>query len=315
VPAAPQDRQLPAPFNYFQTFIGGSAGWRASSHHGRQMAVRISFRKRPGQGSDNMRNCRMSQTAIATDLRAMTPSTTTADLEKSVTVVLVHGAWANASSWDKVISLLLAKGQRVVAVPLPLTSLEDDLAATNRIVADTEGPIVLVGHSWGGMAVTQAGDTPKVAALVYISAFAPDVGECGGSLIGAHPAPPALSTIVTDSAGFVYQTVDGMLTNIAPDAPAADARVLAATQGRLAGAAFAQTIAVAAWKTKPSWFIVTADDRVVSPELQAASARRMQAKTIVIHSSHMSLLSHPSDVASVIEDAVATVLSSSAAVS
>lgn len=252
----------------------------------------------------------MSQTAIATDLQAMTPSTTTASLEKPVTVVLVHGAWANASSWEKVITLLLERGQRVIAVSLPLTSLEDDLAATNRIVAATEGPIVLVGHSWGGMAVTQAGSDPKVAALVYVSAFALDVGESGGSLIGAHPAPPALSTIVTDSAGFVYQTVDGMLTNIAPDVTAADARVLAVTQGRLAGAAFAQTVTAAAWKTKPSWFIVTADDRVVSPELQAASARRMQAKTTVIHSSHMSLLSHPSDVASVIGDAVASVQSS-----
>jgi pimeloyl-ACP methyl ester carboxylesterase len=252
----------------------------------------------------------MSQTAIATDLQAMTPSTTTANPEKPVTVVLVHGAWANASSWDKVISLLLAKGQRVIAVPLPLTSLEDDLAATKRIVTDTEGPIVLVGHSWGGMAVTQAGIDPKVAALVYVSAFAPDVGESGGSLIGAHPAPPALSTIVTDSAGFVYQTVDGMLTNIAPDVPVADARVLAVTQGRLAGATFAETVAVAAWKTKPSWFIVTPEDRVVSPELQAASAKRMQAKTTVIHASHMSLLSHPGDVASVIQDAVASVRSS-----
>lgn len=249
----------------------------------------------------------MSQTAIATDLQALTPSTTTANLEKPVTVVLVHGAWANASSWDKVISLLLAKGQRVLAVPLPLTSLEDDLAATNRIVADTEGPIVLVGHSWGGMAVTQAGGDPKVAALVYVSAFAPDVGESGGSLIGAHPTPPALSTIVTDSAGFVYQTVDGMLTNIAPDVPAAEARVLAVTQGRLAGRAFEQTVAVAAWKRKPAWFVVTTDDRVVSVELQTASAKRMNAKTTIIHASHMSILSRPHDVASVIGDAVAAV--------
>jgi pimeloyl-ACP methyl ester carboxylesterase len=252
----------------------------------------------------------MSQTATATEHQFVTPSTKTINLEKPVTVVLVHGAWANASSWDKVISLLLAKGQRVIAVPLPLTSLENDLAATTRIVANTEGRIVLVGHSWGGMAVTQAGDDPKVAALVYVSAFAPDVGESGGSLIGAHPTPPALSTIVTDSARFVYQTVDGMLANIAPDVPAAEARVLAVTQGRLAAKAFEQTVAVAAWKTKPSWFIVTADDRVVSPELQAASAKRMQAKTAVIHSSHMSLLSHPGDVASVIEDAVASVQSS-----
>jgi pimeloyl-ACP methyl ester carboxylesterase len=274
-------------------------GWRAAFPSGNGMAKAPTTFKRNGP---------MSQTV--TEQQFVTPSTKTINLEKPVTVVLVHGAWANASSWDKVISLLLAKGQRVIAVPLPLTSLENDLAATTRIVANTEGRIVLVGHSWGGMAVTQAGDDPKVAALVYVSAFAPDVGESGGSLIGAHPTPPALSTIVTDSARFVYQTVDGMLANIAPDVPAAEARVLAVTQGRLAAKAFEQTVAVAAWKTKPSWFIVTADDRVVSPELQAASAKRMQAKTTVIRSSHMSLLSHPGDVTLVIEDAVANVPSS-----
>jgi pimeloyl-ACP methyl ester carboxylesterase len=223
------------------------------------------------------------------------------------TIVLVHGAWADGSSWDRVISLLQAKDRRVIAVQLPLTSLEDDLAATNRIVSDTEGPIVLVGHSWGGMAITQAGISPKVAAPVYLSVFAPDVGESGGSLIGAHPTPPALSTIVTDKEGFVYQTEEGVVNNIAPDLPAEEARVLAVTQGRLAGKAFEQTVTLAAWKTKPSWFIVTADDRVVSVELQAASAKRMKAKTTVIHASHMSLLSHPSEVESVIEDAVATV--------
>jgi pimeloyl-ACP methyl ester carboxylesterase len=161
------------------------------------------------------------------------------------------------------------------------------------------------------MAITQAGTAANVAALVYLSAFAPDVGESGGSLIGAHPTPPALSTVVTDRAGFVYQTDEGFLNNIAPDLPAEEARVLAVTQGRLAGKAFEQTVAVAAWKTKPSWFIVTAEDRVVSVELQSASARRMKAKTTVIHASHMSLLSHPDDVASVIEEAVAAVAATS----
>src|SRR3984885_12900658 len=180
--------------------------------------------------------------------------------ESAATIVLVHGAWADGSSWSRVIPLLQAKGRRVVAAQLPLSSLADDLVATNRIVADIDGPVVLVGHSWGGMAVTQAGIAANVAALVYVSAFAPDVGESGGSLIGAHPTPPALSTIVTDSAGFVYQTIDGMLTNIAPDVPAEEARILAVTQGRLAGKTFAQTVAVAAWKTKPSWFVVTAED-------------------------------------------------------
>jgi pimeloyl-ACP methyl ester carboxylesterase len=228
-------------------------------------------------------------------------------VKSAATIVLVHGAWADGSSWNKVIPLLLAKNMRTIAVQLPLTSVEDDLAATNRIIADTEGPIVLVGHSWGGMAVTQAGADPKVMALVYVSAFAPDVGETGSSLIGAHPTPPALSTIVTDSLGFVYQTTDGMLKNIAPDLPAEEARVLAVTQGRLAGKAFGQAGAVAAWKTKPCWFIVTTEDRVVSAELQTAEAERMEAKITVLHASHMSLLSHPGEVASVIEAATVAI--------
>jgi pimeloyl-ACP methyl ester carboxylesterase len=227
--------------------------------------------------------------------------------KSAATIVLVHGAWADGSSWNKVIPLLLDKNMRVIAVQLPLTSVEDDSAATSRIIADTAGPIVLVGHSWGGMAVTQAGNDPKVAALVYISAFAPDVGESGSSLIGAHPTPPALSTIVTDSAGFVYQTLEGMLTNIAPDVSVDDARTLAVAQGRLAGTAFGQSVTVAAWKTKPCWFIVTSGDRVVSADLQTAEAKRMDAKTTVIQSSHMSLLSHPSEVVAVIEDAAAAV--------
>jgi pimeloyl-ACP methyl ester carboxylesterase len=228
--------------------------------------------------------------------------------KSAATIVLVHGAWADGSSWNKVIPLLQAKDLPVIAVQLPLTSVADDLAATNRIIADTEGPIVLVGHSWGGMAITQAGNDPKVAALVYVSAFAPDVGETGSSPIGAHPTPPALSTIVTDSAGYVYQTTDGVLKNMAPDIPVADARALAVTQGRLAGKAFEQSVTEVAWKTKPSWFIVTADDRVVSAELQATEAKRMGARTTVLQSSHMSLLSHPREVAAVIEDAAAAVV-------
>jgi pimeloyl-ACP methyl ester carboxylesterase len=209
--------------------------------------------------------------------------------KSTATIVLVHGAWADGSSWNRVIPLLQTKDLPVIAVQLPLTSLEDDLAATNRIVVDTKGPIVLVGHSWGGIAITQA------------------IGESGSSLIGGHPTPPALSTVVTDSSGFVYQTVEGVLNNIAPDIPAAEARALAVTQGRLAGKAFGQTVTVAAWKTKPSWFIVTTGDRVVSAELQEAEAKRMGARTTKLLSSHMSLLSHPKEVATVIEEAASTI--------
>ena len=224
-------------------------------------------------------------------------------IKADATIVLVHGAWADGSSWNKVIPLLQAKGLPVIAVQLPLTAVDDDLAVTKRMISTIDGPIVLVGHSWGGMAITQAGDDPKVAALVYLSAFAPDLGESGSSLIGAHPAPPALSTVVTDSAGFTYQTVEGMVRNVAPDLPEADAQILAVTQGRLAGAAFGQTATAAAWKTKPSWFIVTVDDRVVSPDLQRAEAERMAARVTVLHASHMSLLSQPGKVSAVIEEA------------
>lgn len=223
------------------------------------------------------------------------------------TVILVHGAWADGSSWNRVIEKLQAKGVAVIAVQIPLTSLEDDAAATRRIVADTKAPIVLVGHSWGGVAVTQAGGDPNVAALVYVSAFAPDMGETGTALIAAHPKPPALSTIVVDSAGFVYQTEEGMRTNVAPDLPVAEARVLAATQKRLAAKAFEETVAATAWKTKPSWYVLTSGDRVVSDELQSAFASRMGAKTTTLHASHMSLLSQPEAVVAVIEDALLSV--------
>jgi pimeloyl-ACP methyl ester carboxylesterase len=203
---------------------------------------------------------------------------------------------------------LQGKGLRVVAVQIPLTSVGDDFAATRHVIEDIQGPIVLVGHSWGGVSVTQAGTDPKVAALVYVSAFAPDIGETGSSLIGAHATPPALSTIVTGESGFVSQSEDGMVQNVAPDLPVAEARVLAVTQGRLAGAAFGQTVTAAAWKTKPAWYAITPDDRVVSPDLQKAFAERMKAKiTLLQASSHMSLLSNPARVAGVIEEAVAAV--------
>ena len=223
------------------------------------------------------------------------------------TVILVHGAWADGSSWNRVISLLHEKGIPLLAVQLPLTSVADDLAATRRMMADVSGDVILVGHSWGGMAITQAGADPKVKALVYVSAFAPEIGETGSSLIAAHPTPPALSTIVTDSAGFVYQTAEGMTENIAPDLPKDESYVLAVIQGRLAGAAFGQTVTEAAWKTKPTWFIITTDDRVVSVELQTFEAERMKAKQTLIAASHMSLLSQPARIAEVIQEATRSV--------
>jgi pimeloyl-ACP methyl ester carboxylesterase len=228
-------------------------------------------------------------------------------------IVLVHGAWTDGSSWNHVIPILLAEGLRVIAAQLPLTGVEDDVAATIRAMADIEGPIVLVGHSWGGMAVTGAGASPKISALVYVAAFAPDVGESGSSLIGAHPAPPALSTVVTNSAGFVYQTLQGFTDNVAPDLSVDDAKVMSATQGPLAAVAFGQTAKVAAWKNRPCWYVLSANDRVVSPSLQAALAKRIGAKLTTLQSGHMSLISHAVDVAKVILEAAAQAATASAA--
>jgi pimeloyl-ACP methyl ester carboxylesterase len=227
-----------------------------------------------------------------------------------ITVLLVHGAWTDGSSWHKVIPRLQAKGLKVQGVQLPLTSLADDAAATKRLIADIPGPILLVGHSWGGTVITQAGDDPKVVGLVYVAAFAPDVGETGNSLIAEYPKPPALSTVLTDTSGNTYLSTEGVLKNFAPDVPVEEANTMAVVQGRLAGKTFGESVSVAAWKTRPTWYVVSADDRVVSPELETAAAKRMKAKTTVLHSSHVSILSHSTEVAAVIEEAARSVANS-----
>lgn len=222
------------------------------------------------------------------------------------TVVLVHGAWADASSWSKVIPLLRAKGVTVMTVHNPLTSLADDVAATHRVLAAIKGPVVLVGHSWGGSVITEAGTDPKVKALVYVAAFANKEGQSGGDLVAAYPKPPALSTVWDDGQGFLRQTEAGILENFAPDIPKEDARTLFVTQGPLAASTFGDKVSVPAWRRTPSWYIVSANDRVISPQLERDVAAEIGAKTTVLNSGHLSLLSHPKEVAAVIEEAVAT---------
>lgn len=224
-----------------------------------------------------------------------------------VTVVLVHGAWADGSSWSKVIPRLQAKEIVVLGVQNPLTSLADDVTATKRVIANAKGPVVLVGHSWAGSVITQAGDDPKVKALVYVAAFANSEGQSGGDLVGAYPKPPGLSTVVDDGQGFLRQSEQGVIENMAGDLPKAEARVLAVTQGPLAASTFGDKVTVAAWRTRPSWYVISTDDRAVSPAMQRDLAKKLNAKTTVLASSHMSILSHPAEVAAVIEDAVKTV--------
>lgn len=240
-----------------------------------------------------------------TALAAESHSPTEADIRP--TVVLVHGAWADGSSWNKVIAQLQAKGSHVLGVQNPLTSLADDVAATRRVLADVKGPVVLVGHSWGGTVITEAGNDPKVTALVYVSAFANKEGQSGQDLINAYPKPPALSTVVADSQGFVRQSEEGMLKNFAPDLPAAEARAMFVTQGPLAASTFTDKVTQAAWRSKPSWYVVSAEDRVIAPQMERDFAQQMKAHLTVLKAGHLALLSHPIEVARVIEDAVAAV--------
>jgi pimeloyl-ACP methyl ester carboxylesterase len=221
-----------------------------------------------------------------------------------VTVVLVHGAWADGSSWSRVVPLLQARGINVVAAQNPGTSLAEDVTSTKRTLARVEGDIVLVAHSWGGSVITEAGNDPKVKALVYITAFAPDDGQATGDLVAAYPRPPALTTITDDGAGFLWQSEEGWIAHIAADLPAVEARVFAAVHPPLAAVSFSEKITSAAWKHKPTWFMASTQDRVIDTRLQQDAAARMNAKTTLVASNHLVIFSEPKAVAAVIQDAV-----------
>jgi pimeloyl-ACP methyl ester carboxylesterase len=219
------------------------------------------------------------------------------------TVLLIHGAWADGSSWSKVIPLLEAKGLHVVAVQIPLTSFADDVAATQRAIALEDGPVLLVGHSYAGAVITEAGNDGKVAGLVYVSAVAPDQGESTFGLI-TSVATPISTELRPDKSGFLKLTPKGIAEDFAQDLPAKEIAVLTATQTPISVAAMKGEVTTPAWKSKPSWYIIGANDRAISPELEAAQAKRIGATTITVPSSHVIMLAQPSKVAAVILDAV-----------
>jgi pimeloyl-ACP methyl ester carboxylesterase len=221
-------------------------------------------------------------------------------------VVLVHGAFADGSSWAKVIPLLEKAGLNAVAVQNPLTSFEDDVAATKRAIALQDGPVILVGHSWGGVVITEAGVEPKVAGLVYVAAFAPDVGVPVGDLGKDYPPPPGLAELRPDAQGYLTLTTKGVMESFAPDLPLAQRKIVAATQGATNGSVFAAKVNNVAWKSKPSWYVVASDDRMISPDLERAFASTIKAKTITVRSSHVVMLSNPEAVAKLIIDAAKT---------
>jgi pimeloyl-ACP methyl ester carboxylesterase len=227
-------------------------------------------------------------------------------------IVLVHGAFADGSSWAKVIPILQAKGYHVTAVQNPLTSLADDVAATNRALAQQDGPLILVGHSWAGVVITEAGMDPKVAGLVYVAAFGPDQGEAVSELGKAYPPPPALTAPIVDQQGFMSLPTDAVVKHFASDLPASEASLVAATQGPIKVSAFDAKVSAAAWKTKPSWYIVSKLDEAIAPEEERFFAKRMKATTTELNTSHLPMLSQPKAVAAVISAAAAKVSVASA---
>jgi pimeloyl-ACP methyl ester carboxylesterase len=225
----------------------------------------------------------------------------------AVTVILVHGAFADGSSWNKVIANLQKKSIEVVAVQNPLSSLADDVAATDRAIDAAKGPVVLVGHSWAGAVITQAGDDPKVKALVYIAALAPDAGMTANDLGKGAPLLPWQKAAVLSKDGFLTIPEATVESEFAQDLPKSQARILAATQGPMAARAFDDKLSVAAWHDKPCWYIVSKMDHMISPDAERAMARTIKAHVTQLNSSHVSMLSHPDDVTKVIEEAVASI--------
>jgi len=219
-------------------------------------------------------------------------------------IILVHGAWADGSSWSAVIEDLQAKGYKVTAPQFPLTSLADDVARLRQVLALQDGPTILVGHSYGGQIITALGtDAPDVVGLGYIAAFGLDEGESLGALLSQGPTPPALAHQVVDKRGFVWLPEDDFVNHFAADVGPVKARVMYAVQQPLAATGFNEVMGVPAWKSLPSWYLITTDDQALPPAAQRLFAKRMGATVIEVPSSHLPFVSHPRDVVKLIETA------------
>jgi pimeloyl-ACP methyl ester carboxylesterase len=249
----------------------------------------------------------LSVAVVAIALLVATTVTGATDQAKSrrgvTNIVLVHGAWADGSSWSKVIPLLAARGLHVVAVQLPHTALADNVATIQRAMALVDGPLLLVAHSFGGVVITEAGNDPKVAGLVYVAAAqAPMEGQSAFDLANAYPTP-ILPELRLDQFGFLKITPTGIRKAFAQDLSDSEQTVLTATQTPTALAALSAPVSTAAWRNKPCWFVIDAHDRVVAPALQAIEAEQMNATSISLSSSHVAMLSQPYVVASFIRRA------------
>jgi pimeloyl-ACP methyl ester carboxylesterase len=219
------------------------------------------------------------------------------------TVVLVHGAFADGSCWAKVIPLLTKRGLKAIAVQNPLSALADDVTAAHRVIDMQQGPVLLCGHSWGGAVITEAGNHPNVKGLVYIAAGAPDSGQSFQDWWKDYPPAPGAAEIKPYGQGYVALTPEGVRKHFVQDIPTDEADIVYATQGPLAVKCFGDKISTAAWRSRPSWYIVAAHDETIPPAVERDSAARMGAETLELKSSHVPMLSQPGVVADFITKA------------
>jgi pimeloyl-ACP methyl ester carboxylesterase len=222
------------------------------------------------------------------------------------TIVLVHGLWADGSSWSKVASLLIEKGHNVITVQNPTTTIEDDVAAAQRAIERAEGDVILVGHSWGGFVISEAGNHPKVKALVYVAAYAPDTGETIPT-VSEKATGTNVRSYLQSVGGYLTLTKEGVQKAFANDLPAKEQELVYAVQQPAFPKVFEAIGTNTAWKQKPSWYIVASEDNTIHPDLEKMMAARAKSKTTVLKSSHVAMLSKPKEVSDVILDAVTQV--------
>jgi pimeloyl-ACP methyl ester carboxylesterase len=222
-------------------------------------------------------------------------------MAKKPNIVLVHGAWADGSSWNKVITLLLKEGYNVTVTQHPLTSLEDDVETTRRVAEMQDGPTVLVGHSYGGVVITEAAHKcPNVVGLIYIAAFAPNVGESINSLAAGAPPPPGFSAVRPDKYGVLWLDKELMPDNFCQDVEKEEAAVMAVTQQPIAARCFDDKVTNAGWQKLPTWYQISAQDRMIPPPAQQFMGERMKAKIVFLPTSHAPMVSHPDEIADII---------------
>jgi pimeloyl-ACP methyl ester carboxylesterase len=222
-------------------------------------------------------------------------------------IVLVHGAFADGSGWLRLYTILKGAGYKVSVVGNPNTSLEDDVAATKRVLDRQDGPCILVGHSYGGAIITVAGHHPKVAGLVFVSAFAPDKGEALGALLGSYPRDP-LSGIGNPEDGFVWYDLSKYHTGFAGDLSAEEAAFMADSQVPVAASAFGHVFGDPAWRSKPTWYMVATEDHSIPPDLERFFGKRTGGKVSEIKGSWVIFISHPDKVAAVVQEAAVNAL-------